>query len=399
MIKKTYLAWIINSSDYETTIKTNKDLIEELKKNFEKIYLINFYKLRFFRERNNKKIPNESKEIDNLQYFCPETFSDLKIFFKDKKIIGILNMGRKKKDFKVHLILNLFDVKLIQTSNIGNVQWSHNSSPNKNLLDIIRLKLEKKFFPNLINLMSLFGLVPKVEIRFITNKPIIENIKNNKFKSLLYKFNFFYAKELILINSRTYDYFSNEKMNLSEDYILLLDSTLNNSDTLLADQIDMKNIFDNHYILMLDLLRNLEKKYKKKVIISLHPSDDLKMKKNFFSDYEVIKFKTRELISKAFLVIYFDSSAIVDAIYLKKRILSIKSKALGKLSVDGSNKYSSQVGIYQIPLVKDLEIDNILPEIDKRTPGYEKYIFDNINSGGNEIGSEKIIRIIKKRFF
>ena len=399
MIKKTYLAWIINGSDYETTIKANKNLIEELKKNFEKIYLINFYKLKIFKKKNDKKISNVSKEIDNLQYFCPETFSDLKNFFKDKKIVGILNMGRKKKDFKIHLILNLFDVKLIQTSNIGNVQWSHNPSQNKNLLGIIRLKLDKKFFPNLINFMSLFGLAPKVEIRFITNKPIIENIKKSKFKSLLYRFNFFHAKELILINSRTYDYFSTVKLNLSEDYIVLLDNQLDNSDDLLADEINLKNILNDHYNFLTELLDNLQKKYKKKIIISLHPADNIEMKKKLFLNYEVIKFKTTDLISKAFLVIFFDSSAIVDAIYLKKRILSLKSKPLGKLALDGSNKYSTEVGIYQTSLVKNMEINNILSEIDTRTPVYEKYIFNNINPSGTEKGSEKIIRIIKKRFF
>lgn len=399
MIKKTYLAWIINGSDYETTIKANRNLIEELKKNFEKIYLINFYKFKIFSKRNKEKNLSILEEIDNLEYFCPETFLDLKNFFNDKKIIGILNMGRKKKDFKIHLILKLFNVKLIQTSHVGNVQWSHNSSDNNNLLDIIRLKLEKKFFPNFINFLSLFGLTPKVEIRFITNKPIIENIKKNKFKSFLYRFNFFHAKELILINSRTYDYFSTVKPSVSEDYIVLLDNQLDNSDDLLADKIDLEKILNDHYSLLIEFLKNLQKKYKKKIIISLHPADNLEMKKKLFLNYDLVKFKTTELISKAFLVIFFDSSAIVDAIYLKKRILSLKSKPLGKLSLDGSNKYSSEVGIYQTSLVKNLEIDNILLEIDKRTPGYEKYILNNINSSGTEKGSEKIIRIIKKRFF
>lgn len=346
MTKKTYLAWIVNGSNYQATIKSNNYLISHLKKNFEKIYLINFYKFKFFKKKSETESSNSIQTIENLYYFCPENILQLKNFLKDKKIIGILNIGKKIRDFKTHIILNFFDIKLIQASNVGNIQWSHNPSHSKKFLDKIKLRLDKIFFPKLINILSILRLVPKIEIRFITDRSLIENIKKSRFKYFLYRYKFFHTKELILINSRTFDHFSTLNANLSEDYIVLLDNRLNNPDALQAGKIDKQNIFNDHYKALIKFLENLEKKYKKKIIISLHPEDDLNFKKNFFLNYEVIKFKTSELISKAFLVIFFDSSAIVDAIFLKKRIISLISKPLGNLALDGSNKYSSETGVY-----------------------------------------------------
>ena len=62
------------------------------------------------------------------------------------------------------------------------------------------------------------------------------------------------------------------------------------------------------------LLSYLSKTYKKKVVICIHPKDNLNKKKKIYSNYKVVKYATKENIFKAFLVFFFDSSAIVDAI-------------------------------------------------------------------------------------
>ena len=42
-----------------------------------------------------------------------------------KELIGICNFGRNFIDLKIHLILKFSKIKLVQISNIGNIQWSH----------------------------------------------------------------------------------------------------------------------------------------------------------------------------------------------------------------------------------------------------------------------------------
>ena len=101
------------------------------------------------------------------------------------------------------------------------------------------------------------------------------------------------------------------------------------------------------------------------------------------------------------MVLFFDSSAIVDGILLKKKIVTLISDILGRLSKDGSNKYSNLVGFYQFNLN---EIDNfqdtkVVAEAEKRILLYDKYIFQNISPDGKNLGYKKIIETIKKRFF
>ena len=50
--------------------------------------------------------------------------------------------------------------------------------------------------------------------------------------------------------------------------------------------------------------------------------------KKILKKFKVVKFKTREYITKSFMVCFHDSSAILDAFYLNKNVLSIQSKHL-----------------------------------------------------------------------
>ena len=83
--------------------------------------------------------------------------------------------------------------------------------------------------------------------------------------------------------------------------------------------IDEKKL-EKHYYYLKKLVINLSNICKKKIVICIHPCDNLELKKKYFPDFEVIKYQTRENIYKAFMVLFFESSAIIDAILLKKRI-------------------------------------------------------------------------------
>ena len=61
--------------------------------------------------------------------------------------------------------------------------------------------------------------------------------------------------------------------------------------------------------------------YKKEVKVCIHPLYDLKEHQAYFKNFEVLKRVTREYIYKSYVVTSFDSSAITDAILLKKKLL------------------------------------------------------------------------------
>ena len=397
-MKKKYLAWIINGDELNT--KAHDFIIQKLSQNFDKIYYINIFNLGFFKGRKKENFSTQENMPYNLIYFEPKNFFEFRNFLKDKKLIAICNFGKDFEDLKKHFILNFFDINFIQISNIGNIQWSFRTTTNK-LLDEARFKLSKLYTQKLINLLSILGLVPKIQIRFLSNLKIIENIKKNKFKNLLLKLKLFHAKELILVNSRTHDIFVENKIIPSEEFIVLLDYDLNHPDDLMSGNNYTEEHYNNHYNNLRFLLENLSKKFNKKVIITVHPRANLDKKKKIFPNYEVFKYRTREFISKAFLVLFFDSSAIIDGILLKKKIVTLTSKNLGRLPLDGSNKYSNLVGFYQLTLgeISNSQVDKLVIEAEKRIPLYDKYISQNISPDGNGLGYKKIIDTIKKRFF
>ena len=66
-------------------------------------------------------------------------------------------------------------------------------------------------------------------------------------------------------------------------------------------------------------LKKLSSTYNKEVKVCIHPQYNIKEHQKNLPDFEVIKFKTRDLIYKAFIVTFFDSSSVIDAILLKKK--------------------------------------------------------------------------------
>ena len=402
-MKKKYLAWIINGPDNIETIEAHKYILEKFSENFDKMYFINIKNLKLFNKQLQKKPINQEYLPFNFIYFEPRSFFEFKNFLKDKKLIAVSNFGKDFEDLKKHLILNLLDIKFFQISNLGNLQWTHKAFQTKSILFKINLKFIKFYSQKLINFLSIVGLVPRIQIRFISNLDNFENMKKNKFKLLMKKFKLFYAKEHILVNSRTYDQFLDNQSKISEDYIVLLDYDINHPDDILSGaNISAKNIEDHYNNLNL-FLDNLSKKYNKKVIVSIHPRAKLSEKKNFFPKYDIFQFKTLDCIKKAFIVIFFDTSAIIDAIILKKRIITLKSNNLARLALDGSNKYSSTIGIYQehLDTFDASKIVKIVEETEKRIQSYDQFIDRNIIPAGKEAGEgyKKIINTVKERFF
>ena len=397
-MKKKYLAWIINGN--ELNIQSHEFMIQKLSQNFEKIYYINIFNLGFFKSKQKKNLITNKKIPYNLIYYEPKNFFEFRNFLKDKKLIAISNFGKDLEDLKKHFILNFLDIDFIQISNIGNIQWSHHAA-NNGLIDEARFRLSKFYVQKFTNFLSIFGLVPKIQIRFLSNLKIIKNIKKNRFKNLLLKLKLFHAKELILVNSRTHDIFFENKIIPSEEFVVLLDYDFNHPDNLMSGSEYIKEDYNSHYNNLRTLLENLSKKFNKKVVVTVHPRSNLDEKKKIFPNYEVFKFRTQEFISKAFLVLFFDSSAIIDGILQKKKIVTLISNHVGRLARDGSNKYSNLVGFYQFNLdeIDNFQSTKIVTEAEKRIPLYDKYISQNISPDGKDLGYKKIIDTIKNRFF
>ena len=407
MSNKKYLAYFTNSVDYDINhiLVGNPLLLNKLCENFEKVYLIGFQNLVFFppkKKQTNFKFDKKLKIPKNLEFFCPLNWRAFANFMVDKNLIAIYCMGRSFPELKLHLLFTRYKIKFVQISNIGNIQGIYKTLDGFFLKGILE-KIRHDYSHNLTVLLSNFGLTPKVQIRFVTDSRMIEYRKKNKtiLQRFFNYFNLHLAKELIVINSRSFDEIKEQKIAVNEDKIVLLDAPFNNYEyTNYRGSLDKKKL-ENHYHHMKIFLKNLSVIYNKEVIICLHPSENLETAKKNYPEFDVVKSQTRENVFKAYIVLFHESSAIIDAIILKKKIIALTSNLMDQNQIDGVNAYVGSVGILRMRIDEKIEIEkkNLLLKLEKNIENYSNFIKQRIAPDENNIGYEKIINTLKERFF
>ena len=314
MKKKKYLAWIFTENSLNKTFAVHFFLINKLCENFEKIYFINMNKFRLFSDPITKGWSNYtgefSYELDskfkipkNAEIFCPNTINDFEDFIIDKEIIAINQIKRSLTDLKIHFLLKKYQIKQVQISNGGffNTGLTLTNTFWKNLI----FKINKNFSHKLVVFLSNLKLVSKIQIKFTSSAKTVEIINNSFLKKFLYKLKLLYVKEFVIINSNSFDIYKNNKMDVSEEKIVLLDAYLNHPElAAISGNVDKKKI-EKHYYHLNKLINNLSAMYKKEIVVCLHPKDNLEQKKKYFPNFKVVQYESRENIYKAFLVFFF----------------------------------------------------------------------------------------------
>ena len=109
----------------------------------------------------------------------------------------------------------------------------------------------------------------------------------------------------------------------------------------------------------------------------------------------MVQYKTREYIYKSFIVLFFESSAIIDAIILNKIVLSINSEILDINQKIANHKYVKDLGLTVLDIDKNdkhIKINKKL--IFKKYSNFlNKYI---IPDKSKNLGYKKVIYTIKK---
>ena len=402
-MKKKEIIFLVSFSALEAYLNFQKYFIYLVSKNFKHIYFMNsdFIKLfpeeyaldRNFDKKVYKKFPK------NIKFFNPKNFNQLDNFLKDKNPIIINNIGRTFETYGILYYLKKYDVPQILLGNIGNLQATiyYWHKYNINIVKYFFTKLVSRWITRILVFLRIFS---QVEIRFISNNKIYEGFNKNS-KSILSKIFPPYYKELILVKSKIYDK-NNKKLKdkISNKYIVHLDQDPDYREMKVVDELD-KNLIKDHYIKLNNLLNLLSKTYKKKVIISIHPLYDQKKTEKRFKDFQVIKMKTEELINNSFMVLAFDSSAILQALRLKKKIISIRSNLFFQGKKYNSDLYAERVGLKTINIDEDIKFDKkqLIKELEKNVGKYEHYLNKYSSKNISMSGSKQIISIIKKRYF
>ena len=397
--KKKYLAIITQYREIDSMKTTMGFVLKKLSQEFESIYFINAETIGFFPPNFNHDTSYIKKCLpNNFILFEPKTTKEFSNFLNDKELLVINCFGRYFSSIKIHYLLKKFKIKQVQLTNVGQKNSSSMTSIKYPLKGIIHRI--KKSFPKITLILANIGLVEKIDIRFLSNKIFLKNIKKDKIKNFLYNKKFFFAKELIEVNSIASDILKNEKKEITEDYIVHIDANLNYYDqTVLRGNVSEK-IIQQHYLYLDKFLKNLSNVFNKEIIVCIHPRYNLEEHQKYLPNFKVIKFKTREYVYKAFLVTTLSSSAVIDAILLKKKIIGITSDFMTKNENLHSKVYSDLAGYMNLN-TKEIIINkqSMLKKLNDNIKKYDHYINNFLHFDDNKLGIEKIIDTIKERYF
>jgi hypothetical protein len=117
----------------------------------------------------------------------------------------------------------------------------------------------------IVPLLIFLKLIPRSEISFINKKKEISFSKKNILKKFLYERELLYSKKYVLVNSRSYDYFSANKHKISDEYIVHLDAEMNGRHELETRGVLPKKNVTSHYYHLRNFLNKLSKSYRKKL--------------------------------------------------------------------------------------------------------------------------------------
>ncbi len=397
--KKKYLAIITQYQEINSIKTTMGFTLKKLSEEFEKIYFINAEKIGFFPPDYNHDIFYIKKSLpNNFILFEPKSINEFSDFLNDKELLVINCFGRYFSSIKIHYILKKFKIKQVQITNVGQNNWSQITSIKYPLKKITYNT--KHFMKNITLILANIGLVEKIDIRFLSNKIFLKNIKKSWIKNFLYTKNFFFARELIEVNSMASDILKIEKKEIKEDYIVHLDASLNYyHETELKGNVSEK-IIQQHYFYLDKFLINLSNIFNKEIIVCIHPRYNLEEHQKYLPNFKIIKFKTREYVYKAFLVTTFDSSAVIDAVLLKKKIIGITSDFMSKNEIEHSKAYSNLIGYMNLNTKEiNIEKQTMLKNLNDNIKIYDSYINNFLHFDDNKLGIQKIIDTIKERYF
>ena len=400
-MKEKVFSLITADSDTNKIISSNKILLNSLSLKFKKIYVLNLYNLRLFTKKQAIKNNNLPKFIIEKNFRNDEEF---KIFAENKEIISVVFLGKDLTYFKIYYILKKFNIRLIMVMYLSQIGNEPTVNINfKYLFKAYKLYFYKGFY-RLFRILTILNIFPKVDILFESNLSVINYIKNSRSRAIekvIPKLNLSYFKEVVLVNSIYFDklkIFNKSKIK-KKNQIIYIDTHINHLDREIREGKINNSEIDFFYNNLKNFFKKISTLYKMPIIICKHPKNNLNH--IFYKNFKISKLSTDEEIANSRIVIFCLSSAILNAILLKKKIININSKYLGEYMSNINRQYVEALGLVSINIDKKSKIikkklDSCLEDSIKK---YDNYIKNKLNADGTQMASKKITEFIYKKYF
>ena len=401
MKKKDYIFCLLsNNSNSIKIFNIYKNYIESVINRYGKFVIVDFYR---YSQKNNKKIINEKllkKKFKNkIHFFYPKNKYEFYDFIRNKQVFALDSLSRDFKDFKIRYLINKKNIFIILLANIGNISNEKNGTLDLSLRNKFYsyYKILNKYIYRILILLDIF---PKTFLYFDSRKKIVDKFNNSKFRKMFKKFpklgfliNFLNVHR---INSDSYENFIKLKKREKNNKIIFIDGNYEHSDILKKEQLDLHKVKIEYFKLLSKKFTILEKIFKKKIEICLHPSSDLKVYKKNLQKFRISKGKTIEKVYDSYMIIFHESSAVMDALIAKKKILILETNILGNYLLNKMLMYKNLIKLPSIDMhsTKILSKKDFLNEYSKTKKHRDQYIKDNLIYHNNELPSITFMNVI-----
>ena len=382
------IAELCNVTSYEKRYIFQQDLYDTLGKKYKKFYFINIHNI-----LNKKKLKLNYKffKKKNIIFFNPKTINELNKFLNKNSIFLINNLSFQFIHIPFHCLVskkNIFQISFDNSFQVLNYKisnWTHAS-----FLAKIKFLFTKKISLIFYRILIILRIINQIDTFYVSQKKIFARYKLSHNKETL----FIKKYKKIKTTSVRLPLIEN-KIKKTEKYITFIDQNILHEDFLKRGHVINKEMVKKYFLFLKTYLINLKKKFHKEIIVCLHPSSNHYLYKKNLKEFKIYKYKTEKYIINSFLVLFHDSTAILSAIMLKKKIISLKGNTQGPYAEARRAYILKQIPFVQHDIQQKLKIKKriLTYELNNKVKNYTKIMNKNYFTDKTSLPIQKIIDI------
>ncbi len=380
------IAELSSSASCEKKYYLQQNLYDYLGKKYKKFYFINTHNI-----FNKKKLKIDYRffKKKNIIHFSPKNITELNSFLKKNKIFLINNLSFKFEHILFYYLTskkNIFQISFFNIYALSNYKaenWLHVDFTQK-----IKFLFTKKLSLIFHRILVILRIVDPIDLLCIAQKNVFKEYSNIKNKKI-----FLIKKYKNIKNTSVKLPLNQNKKKQSKKYITFIDTGISHKDISKRGHIINDEMVNNYLLFLKTYLNNLSKIFKKEVIVCLHPSSNFKIYKKTLNKFKLFKYKTEKYILNSFMVLFHESTAIFSAIFLKKKIISLKSNTLGDYLNTRRLFYVNRFSFVEHDIEKNFKIkkNNLINDLNLKIKNYEKSIRNSYFTNKDSLPIEKII--------